>query len=398
MRRSHSALFCHNRAATKGAVNVNNAHPFNHGDYVGCHNGTLANTYNLKDHKKFEVDSENIYYNMAEEGHIETIKKLNGAFALCWYNAGLHTINLVRNNERPMYFCYSKDNKTIFWASESWMLRVATSRVGIEIGEVQFLESGKLMTINVPVVAGGLISEIKHTQEGVEFYKAPEFREGSVWKWYPRSNYKTNKEEKKGTQETQKTGTNIVPFKGTEVKNTLSARFLKKTITFSVVGQKVKGNLSYISCDIEGEEDSPELRVFTPVTHGLGKELIESTSLYQGVVKGCTVYGQEAYIVCDNRTITAIPFTEGLFSSSSDANNAEEDDEETFVNRKFTGFQGDKLSLQQYFDRTSFGCAECGDIATIKDADEIMWVGHRDYFCKDCKNGQFAAQYCALGN
>src|SRR3546814_3056993 len=103
MKRTHLMLFGHNRAATKGAVNQENAHPFNHGDIVGCHNGTLYNVTNLDDHKDFKVDSENIFYDMSRNGAKATIAKLQGAFALCWYDESNRTVNLVRNSQRPMY-------------------------------------------------------------------------------------------------------------------------------------------------------------------------------------------------------------------------------------------------------------------------------------------------------
>src|SRR3546814_19849994 len=64
MKRTHLMLFGHNRAATKGAVNQENAHPFNHGDIVGCHNGTLYNVTNLDAPKDLKVVSENIFYDM----------------------------------------------------------------------------------------------------------------------------------------------------------------------------------------------------------------------------------------------------------------------------------------------------------------------------------------------
>src|SRR3546814_11475199 len=78
MKRTHLMLFGHNRAATKGAVNQENAHPFNHGDIVGCHNGTLYNVTNLDDHKDFKVDSENIFYDMSRNGAKATIVKQIG--------------------------------------------------------------------------------------------------------------------------------------------------------------------------------------------------------------------------------------------------------------------------------------------------------------------------------
>lgn len=96
-------LFGHNRYATVGAVNAKNAHPFTHGHITLAHNGTLRNQSLLPDHKRFEVDSENIAYSVATIGIDETVKKLNGAFALIWYDDNEQTVNFLRNDEREFH-------------------------------------------------------------------------------------------------------------------------------------------------------------------------------------------------------------------------------------------------------------------------------------------------------
>ena len=73
------ALVGHNRAATKGLVNDDNAHPFQHDDVIGVHNGTLRTTYQLPNSSKFTVDSDNLYYAMTQEGIDTLIPKVNGA-------------------------------------------------------------------------------------------------------------------------------------------------------------------------------------------------------------------------------------------------------------------------------------------------------------------------------
>lgn len=58
----------HTRLATTGDVTIENAHPFVHGDIVGCHNGMLWNhaTLNAKYGRTFQVDSQHIFAHMKE--------------------------------------------------------------------------------------------------------------------------------------------------------------------------------------------------------------------------------------------------------------------------------------------------------------------------------------------
>lgn len=118
----------HNRWATAGASgDDNNAHPFTHGDIVGAHNGTIRNRTLLEDHKDFVVDSDNIFYHLALHGVEETIKSLDGAYALTWYDKSDNTINFLRNEERPLTFARLTDG-SIFWASERQMLEWMVKR------------------------------------------------------------------------------------------------------------------------------------------------------------------------------------------------------------------------------------------------------------------------------
>lgn len=97
------AMFGHNRYATMGAVNARNAHPFTHGKITLAHNGTLRNQSLLPDSEKFQVDSENICYAIDKIGIDETVKLLNGAFTLIWFNSEEMTINILRNTEREFH-------------------------------------------------------------------------------------------------------------------------------------------------------------------------------------------------------------------------------------------------------------------------------------------------------
>jgi len=123
------AFIGHNRAATKGAVNDVNAHPYHHGHIMGAHNGTLSQSSWDKlceiIGEKTGTDSDAIFQCIAKVGIDETVKHLQGAWALVWINTEDGTLNFLRNKERPFWYAYSKKFDQVFWASEHWMIRAA---------------------------------------------------------------------------------------------------------------------------------------------------------------------------------------------------------------------------------------------------------------------------------
>lgn len=136
--------FCwigHNRYGTMGKNIKTNAHPFTIDDddgaclLVGAHNGTLKNKHVLMDHVKFGTDSEALFHNIAHEGIEATIPKIEGAWALTYYDHIEEELRIIRNKERPLFFAYEEGKKTLFWASEMWMIRIATSRYDIKLHE-----------------------------------------------------------------------------------------------------------------------------------------------------------------------------------------------------------------------------------------------------------------------
>jgi predicted glutamine amidotransferase len=123
----------HNRAATIGKVTTDNAHPFQQGDVLLVHNGTLRGTYDLP-HKNHEidVDSELIAYNLSKEepdkAH-EILSKLNGAYALVWFDERDESVNFARNTERPLHMGTNKDENALFFASDGYLLNFVGSRL-----------------------------------------------------------------------------------------------------------------------------------------------------------------------------------------------------------------------------------------------------------------------------
>lgn len=134
------ALIGHNRFATTGKVNRKNAHPFEFDNLVGTHNGTLSNKHAIPNHINFDVDSEALFNHISNVGLKEAMGLVKGAWALVWWDKKNNSMNFLRNKERTLFYCYSEDSKTIFWASEAWMLVVALSRNNIKHTEVKPFE------------------------------------------------------------------------------------------------------------------------------------------------------------------------------------------------------------------------------------------------------------------
>jgi predicted glutamine amidotransferase len=130
--KEHSPLVLmgHNRHATMGAINVDNAHPFevNDGHIIGAHNGTLHKGYalwNLKHYTKDKVDSQALYEELSEDGGDMqvTYPKLDGAMALTWVDTKANTFNIARNIQRELNYATLRDQQGIIYASEAWMLQ-----------------------------------------------------------------------------------------------------------------------------------------------------------------------------------------------------------------------------------------------------------------------------------
>lgn len=129
---SASTVFLgHNRLATKGVINTTNAHPYEFDHIVGAHNGTLTQlSWRALEEaigETFEVDSLAIIAGIAKLGIEETVKYLEGAWALVWINKADNTLNFLRNDQRPFWFAYTKELDKVLWASDWKMIHLATS-------------------------------------------------------------------------------------------------------------------------------------------------------------------------------------------------------------------------------------------------------------------------------
>lgn len=129
----------HNRHATKGGMDHDSTHPFRVHHITLIHNGTL---YSHKHMADVAVDSEAIAHSIADIGTDATLKMLDGAFALVWYDANTRKLNFVRNDERPLHLIETSNCWAI--ASEFRMAEWIITRNKGNVIKTTSIEVGQL--------------------------------------------------------------------------------------------------------------------------------------------------------------------------------------------------------------------------------------------------------------
>jgi len=173
------ALIGHGRSATVGTITVDNAHPFHEGPITLVHNGTLQSTFHmgksmfeLKE-EGVQVDSHVIAHNLAAtEDAGSVISTLDGAYALIWHDARDQSINVVRNDRRPLHLMFVTCEDTILIASEAEMLYWLAKRNTFGMGNIVTPKPNELLKFT----PGSSVPEVTV----VPFYVAPT-RSHSRW-------------------------------------------------------------------------------------------------------------------------------------------------------------------------------------------------------------------------
>lgn len=148
--------FCgigHNRAATRGNVLIDNAHPFRFGSVTMVHNGTLnhwgASLPTFQ--KDFAVDSMQIAYALSEakpEEATDVLSMIDGSFAVVWTDERDKSVNMARNNERPLHFTWNPARNFMMFMSDGHMLTSINKSMrwsGAQGGAIYQIDSMKLL-------------------------------------------------------------------------------------------------------------------------------------------------------------------------------------------------------------------------------------------------------------
>lgn len=160
-------MFGHCRATTRGETNVDNAHPFEYtkangtGKIILAHNGTLDFSQQLPRFHEFKVDSEWLAYTLAQNGAEETFSKVEGPIATIWYDTEDKTLNLYRNDERPLYYFITTGGQLVVNSARENLLWLAT-RHGLQVkGMIAQVQADTWMKFDGPIFSVPEEKEVK---------------------------------------------------------------------------------------------------------------------------------------------------------------------------------------------------------------------------------------------
>lgn len=179
MAKNPSIVIGHTRYGTVGAKDEDkNAHPFEYGNIIGAHNGSVTNYHDSPIWKDSSVDSEAIFHalNEFDNDYEATFPTLEGAFAITWVDKREpDTVYLVRENN-PLYILEVPALKTKFWASiDDVMLVALFGALGGSVEFTQFeLKSNFVYRIN---------TQFKIEKKKVEFKKSEPFTGTTYNNW-----------------------------------------------------------------------------------------------------------------------------------------------------------------------------------------------------------------------
>ncbi|MBI5798701.1 MAG: class II glutamine amidotransferase, partial [Candidatus Yonathbacteria bacterium] len=124
----------HTRAATMGAVNDKNAHPYQIGRWVFAHNGIINNFDSLQTiyKTKYEVDSQIIGYllNLYPERKVFE-ELLSGWFTVPYMDIADHArLNIVKS-QAPLALAFLKNRRGVYFSSLASHLKTAMTLTGL---------------------------------------------------------------------------------------------------------------------------------------------------------------------------------------------------------------------------------------------------------------------------
>ena len=389
------ALIGHNRHATSGAVDdPKGAHPFDFENVVGVHNGTLRWGWERDlplDSKKFDVDSEAIYYNINHfEKFQDVYETLDGALALCWYDKQLELLSFIRNHERTLYYTFVEDMKTIYWASEVWMLNSILHRNNIKHGDVYVFEPHHLYTIDVNKLYKG---EAKFLKKKMKEYVRKSFtnpcgRAGG--------NLFQGKKDKKTTQNNGAYSAQKLSFEITGIRHNQhngAAYYFGNTFrpgdprVVKITTHRVRNedrSIEYIPVTLSNFKKYFEHKICFADAYPSGPNMAELFVAVDSLV----IEEWEDNSLLDKMDFTeypkptgtnVIPFKEQVMTTWKQEEVGPHSQAEDLVQ----GFNNDYLT-KELFEKSVGVCANCDGDVGWEDRNDIKWVDSDTVLCKSC--------------
>jgi hypothetical protein len=353
-------LVGHNRWATLGSVNLENAHPFREGPITLVHNGTLHHTNNLPLSMSLlegvEVDSHVIAHNLACHPAEDIIPELSGSFALVWHDSRDDTLNMVKNAARPLHLLKANYENSIYFMSEAGMLAAVCDRLKIRCDEIVHPKDYQLLTWR----PGELIPKIKEIKRNFTSPAVISYNRTVHHGQHVLSAKNNNKDLRRFDDRVRVGGAlRDVPFGASEL--------LKEEFGL-LSSQRIGFFPEY--CVLRSEE-----------TIGMVLGFSEDEEL-PVVIFGLDAdfYREHGGDEWEVQPIGAVNILDEWYVAGR----------VTHVNSDYTPVEKEEIDANE--DLTDKmkkamqkGCIECGDAIPEKDADNCIWVNeYRDLLCREC--------------
>lgn len=352
----------HNRKATQGSISSRNAHPFTHEHITLVHNGTLTSRNGVSGSKIIEVDSEAICHAFATNGAKDTLPKLDGAYALVWYDAKEKSLNLARNSERPLHFAFSEDGKNLFFASEAWMIRSIMPNV-FSVKSIFKLNEGMHVKFY-----SNMEDLREYTTE--EFSVLPDtsygYWMGGEWHTYQTSNKGKSEEEKRIKRQSARLA-EFGYWRGESVLFTVDS-FQKYS------GTSTKGTIKGTTNTHKGMVVDDVVGYY--VDQALYDSIKTSGNNLVGKAIDCS-FNKNTHKL----TITLEDIKELVKLPEPEDVGLEERESEEWVQ----GPDRTLITLKEFEELTKHGCAFCTGDVHVEDDEDIEWTDNKQPICYDCQ-------------
>lgn len=147
-------LIAHARKGSIGTNSISNIHPFEYGDIIGCHNGTLKNWIKLAGDagikgSDYDTDSQVIYQLLSKDTKEipDILKNYEGTAALLYYNKVKKSLFAFRDNERPLFMGTSSEG--LYFSSLEYTLDAinCTNIISLETNCLYEIKEGKIIKL-----------------------------------------------------------------------------------------------------------------------------------------------------------------------------------------------------------------------------------------------------------